>query len=136
MSSSLFRVIEHTSPCQHIREYPRGTKRRQEDNLRIAIKQYTPRNASPTNPDAVTIIAAPSNGFPKVRTSIYFAQVDIKTQVPKLSLPWSLIFSLLPLSRNATSLYGMNYLVFPQNMDSRSDQYGQRRCHIKEKVEY
>lgn len=67
MSSSIFRITEHTSPCQHIREYPRGTKRRQEVVLEIAIKQYTPLNASETDPESITIIAAPANGFPKVR---------------------------------------------------------------------
>ena len=73
MSSSLFRVTEYICSGQHIREYPRATKRRQEDVLRIAVKQYTPLNAVESDSDvaesdlnAVTIIAAPANGFPKV----------------------------------------------------------------------
>lgn len=70
MSTSLFQVTEHKSPCQHIREYPRGTKRRQEDVLEIAIKQYTPLNVNESDSDAVTIIAAPANGFPKVSHSL------------------------------------------------------------------
>ncbi|GLB14557.1 hypothetical protein AtubIFM61612_001988 [Aspergillus tubingensis] len=43
-SSSTFRVIEHTVPCQHIREYPAATRRTQEDVLHLAVKQYIPTN--------------------------------------------------------------------------------------------
>jgi hypothetical protein len=68
--SSSFKIIEHVIPGQHIREYPHATKngRNQETPLKIAIKQYVPLDqADSTIPDnAVTIIGAHGNGFPKV----------------------------------------------------------------------
>jgi hypothetical protein len=64
--SANFQIIEHTIPCQHIREYPNGTKSRQEAVLRLAIKQYVPLRRSEPREDAVTIIAGHANGFPKV----------------------------------------------------------------------
>lgn len=51
---------------QHIREYPRATSHSQEEPIRIAIKQYIPKdNLNPQSGD-VTIIGAHANGFPKV----------------------------------------------------------------------
>ena len=67
--TSSFKVIEHVFTGQHIREYPAATKRRQEDGLQIAVKQYVPlfeNNAAAD--DAVTIIGLHGNGFPKVRS--------------------------------------------------------------------
>jgi hypothetical protein len=64
--SANFQIIEHTIPCQHIREYPNGTKSRQEAVLQLAIKQYVPLRRSKPREDAVTIIAGHANGFPKV----------------------------------------------------------------------
>jgi hypothetical protein len=66
MSSSYFKVFEHTISCQHIREYPRGTKTRQEEVLQLAIKQYQPLLSDRSLDHAVTIIAAHANGVPKV----------------------------------------------------------------------
>ncbi|KAI9648035.1 hypothetical protein NHQ30_002663 [Ciborinia camelliae] len=57
MSSSYFKVFEHTIPCQHIREYPRSTKICQEDVLQLAVKQYQPMHHDGLLDDAVTIIA-------------------------------------------------------------------------------
>jgi hypothetical protein len=66
MSAHLFRIEEHTVPCQHIREYPRGTANEQEDILHLAVKQYIPLNNPNPRPGDVTIIGAHANGFPKV----------------------------------------------------------------------
>jgi len=66
MSALLFNVVEHTTPCQHIREYPRGTRLRQEDVLHLAIKQYTPLNNLQPKEGDITIIVTHANGFPKV----------------------------------------------------------------------
>lgn len=66
MSSHLFRIDEHVSPCQHIREYPRATAHTQEDTLVLAVKQYTPLDNLNPKPGDVTVIAAHANGFPKV----------------------------------------------------------------------
>ena len=65
---------------------------------------------------------------------MHYAYIDITMQYPNFIA--SFVVNLRVLFRNATSLCGMKYLVFPQNMDSRSDRFGQRRCHIKEKAEY
>ncbi|KAJ6028165.1 hypothetical protein N7540_003741 [Penicillium herquei] len=64
MPSSKFQVIEHSIPCQSIREYHRAGKR---DNplLQLAIKQYVPLNNTTPSPDDVTIIAGHANGIPK-----------------------------------------------------------------------
>lgn len=65
---SKYHIHEHTLPTSYIREWPRAVARDQEGDLRIAIKQYTPRdNGSPKAGD-ITIISAHANGFPKVLT--------------------------------------------------------------------
>jgi hypothetical protein len=68
--SANFQVIEHTIPCQHIREYPNATKSRQEAVFRLAIKQYVPLRRSEPREDAVTIISGHGNGFPKVQEEL------------------------------------------------------------------
>ena len=65
MSLSVFKVQEHTIPCQYIREYPGATLENQEDDLFLHVKQYVPLDQSRSQPDAVTIIGAHANGFPK-----------------------------------------------------------------------
>ena len=55
--------------CQHIREYPHATANNQEDELRLAIKQYTPLDNPIAQPGDLTVIAAHANGFPKVSSS-------------------------------------------------------------------
>ena len=64
MSSSSFKVIEHRSPCQTIREYPQATSTHQEEILYLSVKQYVPLNRTP-QPGDVTILAAHASGFPK-----------------------------------------------------------------------
>ncbi|PQE27372.1 toxin biosynthesis protein [Rutstroemia sp. NJR-2017a WRK4] len=66
--ASFFKVIEHVIPGQHIREYPNGTKQRQEDVLQLSIKQYIPLNSpNPPPENSITIIGVHGNGFPKSR---------------------------------------------------------------------
>ena len=65
MSGSIFRVQQHTLPCQYIREYPGATLENQEDDLFLHVKQYIPLDPSHSQPGAVTIIGAHANGFPK-----------------------------------------------------------------------
>lgn len=63
----VFRVFEHTIDGQHIRGYAHSTRKRQEDILKLAIKQYVPTAYEPGQEhDAVTIIATHGIGFPKV----------------------------------------------------------------------
>ena len=69
ITSDSFQVTEHVIEAQHIREYAWATAadRSQEQALKLHIKQYTPREGPPLSGDAVTIIGAHANGFPKVR---------------------------------------------------------------------
>lgn len=63
---SQFRVLEHTVRCQPIRERPGAVKPGFENQLRLAVKQYIPKdNPSPQESD-VTFIGAHANSFPKV----------------------------------------------------------------------
>ena len=67
MSQQFFVVREHHITCQHIREYPGALAGAQEDVLQLCVKQYTPTDQGENpSPDAVTIIGAHANGFPKV----------------------------------------------------------------------
>ena len=90
--SSIFRIQEHTIPTSHIREYPRALAEDQEDVLQLAIKQYTPIGTPQSTKNAVTVIGAHANGFPKVRS---FSDFDIFANVS---------------FRNCMSHYGMNYI--------------------------
>ena len=84
MSTNFFSVKSHVLPCQHIREYSRATKHKQEETLYLDIKQYTPlNNLNPQHGD-VTIIAAHGNGFPKVHVSIEVTSIgQCKTKQPR-----------------------------------------------------
>ena len=66
MSTEVFHVQEHVVPAQHIREYPGATAGSQEEVLQLHVKQYTPKISTPFPADAITIIGAHANGFPKV----------------------------------------------------------------------
>ena len=62
-----FNVHEHRIPTAHIREYPRAlASDDQEEELQLAVKQYTPKRSKDRGQQIVTIIGAHANGFPKV----------------------------------------------------------------------
>lgn len=62
----IYKVEEHLLQTSYIREYPRALVDEHDDNLRLAVKQYTPLdNLAPHDGD-ITIIGAHANGFPKV----------------------------------------------------------------------
>jgi hypothetical protein len=67
-----FQIIEHTIPCQSIREYHRAVRPNTPPSaLRLAVKQYIPLREDPTpGPDDVTIIAGHANGIPKVASPV------------------------------------------------------------------
>ncbi|PGH12088.1 hypothetical protein AJ79_04487 [Helicocarpus griseus UAMH5409] len=65
MISGPFHVVEHVSPCQHIREYPRAIATEQEETLWLSVKQYVPIDNPNPKPGDITIIGAHANGFPK-----------------------------------------------------------------------
>lgn len=65
--SDTFQIHEHWISCQHIREYPEATSKRQEDIIYLAVKQYVPwGNSNPSEGD-ISIIATHGNGIPKVQ---------------------------------------------------------------------
>lgn len=66
MQSSPFQIVEHVTPCQHIREYPRATAEEQETTLLLSVKQYIPLDNPNPKPGDITILGAHANGFPKV----------------------------------------------------------------------
>ena len=66
MAPSIFQVQEHIIPTSHIREYPRATIDDQEEELQLAVKQYTPKESAGDAKNGVTIIGGHANGFPKV----------------------------------------------------------------------
>ena len=69
----VFNVVEHVISGQHIREYPNATKHRQEDVLKLSIKQYVPSKTIDRVPhNAVTIVGLHGNGFPKVSDGLQF----------------------------------------------------------------
>ena len=76
---SSFTVTEHTSPCSYIRQYPHSAKR-DDAVLQLAVKEYRPLINSQTDGEAVTIIAAHGNGFPKVQSPILHL-VDIQAHL-------------------------------------------------------
>jgi hypothetical protein len=76
---SLFKVQEHTLTTSHIREYPRATADHQDDELKLAIKQYTPFDNQDPKPGDVTIIGGHANGFPKVLRHLCRYEIPWKT---------------------------------------------------------
>ena len=68
MSYSKFEIIEHISPCQHIRGFPHSVKS-EDAILQLAVKEYRPLRTIADDDEAVTIIAAHCIGFPKVGTN-------------------------------------------------------------------
>lgn len=71
MFLDLFKVQEHVISSQYVREYPGATAENQEDELRLHVKQYIPRDGTEVDSGAITIIGAHANGFPKVCKPCY-----------------------------------------------------------------
>ncbi|KAJ0307844.1 hypothetical protein COL5a_008203 [Colletotrichum fioriniae] len=63
--SSVFHIKEHVLDGSHIREFPRALSRSQDDVLKLAVKEYIPKDNPNPKPGDVTIIGAHANGFPK-----------------------------------------------------------------------
>lgn len=64
--STLFNIKEHVIEGQHIREYAQATAHSQEEVLKLAVKQYIPKDNPNPKPGDITIIASHANGFVKV----------------------------------------------------------------------
>ncbi|KAI0405092.1 Alpha/beta hydrolase family-domain-containing protein [Xylaria palmicola] len=87
MSSSLsssfpFHVKEHVVAGQHVREWARATATRQEDALRIHVKQYVPKENPAPRPGDVTVLAAHANGFPKELYEALWADLHALSRDP------------------------------------------------------
>lgn len=65
-STSHFLVHEHIVPAQHTRHWPRGTEIGRENALKLAVKQYVPKDNLNPRPGDTAFIGAHANGFPKV----------------------------------------------------------------------
>ncbi|KAJ4393296.1 hypothetical protein N0V93_002504 [Gnomoniopsis smithogilvyi] len=63
--STLFHVKEHVIEGQHIREYAQATAHSNEEVLKLAVKQYIPKDNPNPKPGDITIIASHANGFVK-----------------------------------------------------------------------
>lgn len=93
---SHFKIQEHTLTTSHIREYPHATAGHEDDELQLAIKQYTPFDNPNPQPGDVTIIGGHANGFPKVCCHVLCTRIDM-------------IDNLLIVTRNCMSPYGTSY---------------------------
>lgn len=59
-----FNILQHRVPCQHIRHYARGTSE-EEDELHLAVNQYTPLAKKNQRGTGITIVSCHANGAPK-----------------------------------------------------------------------
>lgn len=66
---SHFRVVEHTIRGQNIRERPGAVEPGHEHKLRLAVKQYVPKDNPHPQKGDITLIGTHANGFPKVCTA-------------------------------------------------------------------
>ncbi|KAE8410953.1 Alpha/beta hydrolase family-domain-containing protein [Aspergillus pseudocaelatus] len=62
---SRFRIVEHITHCQHVRERPGSVVTGRANELRLAVKQYIPIDSPTPEEGDVTIIGAHANAFPK-----------------------------------------------------------------------
>lgn len=68
---SVFDIVKHVLPGQHIREYVHSINGPQETVIQLAIKQYIPKDRPSAVPkNAITIIGTHGTGFPKVCISL------------------------------------------------------------------
>lgn len=73
-----FSIKEHKVPACHIREYAGSTASSQEDVLYLSVKQHKPIKAVlQSEKPAITIIATPGVGLPKVHLLLGFSREGI-----------------------------------------------------------
>lgn len=126
-SSGPFRIVEHTVPCQHIREYPHATSNSQEDTLYLAVKQYIPLDNPDPQPGDVTIIGAHANGFPKVGTCLSTYYLISAIQVGLLDAD--------TITRSYMNHYGKRSTRARKTMASGSEASGWQMLRIKDRAE-
>ncbi|CZT20709.1 related to host-specific AK-toxin Akt2 [Ramularia collo-cygni] len=64
-NSSCFHIKTHITRTQHSRSRYAGTSPNQENNLKLCVKQYTPKNNPNPQDGDVTIIGAVADSYPK-----------------------------------------------------------------------
>ena len=74
MSEDLWHIKEHVIPASHVRGFSRGVRDESTGHLRLAIKQYVPRNKDPSTGD-VTLILAHSVGSTKESYEPFFDEL-------------------------------------------------------------
>ena len=65
MSESIWTIREHVIPASHIRGFRRGIRDEQNGRLRLAVKQYTPKDRPTSKPGDVTLIMSSGLGASK-----------------------------------------------------------------------
>lgn len=65
MSEELWDIREHVIPASHLRGFSRGVRNEQTGHLRLAVKQYVPRNAPESKAGNATLIMAHGIGSSK-----------------------------------------------------------------------
>ena len=81
MSVELWTVVSHVLPAAHIRGFSRGVRNEQTDHLRLAVKQYVPRNRTPKE-GGMTLIAAQGVGQSKELYEPFFDQLLTQGGIP------------------------------------------------------
>lgn len=71
MSETLFHIASHIIPACHIRGYSRGIQDEQKGHLRLAVKQYTPKNRI-AQPGDITLVLAHGIGSSKESYEPFF----------------------------------------------------------------
>jgi hypothetical protein len=76
---STFEIVEHILACQHIREYFHATVSGADEELRLHVKQYIPKDQQQKGAarQGITIIAAHSNGFFKVAQANWLSFIGV-----------------------------------------------------------
>jgi hypothetical protein len=62
---SHFTITSHVVRAQHTRSRPAGAERGRENEMRLHVNQYVPKDNPSPKPGDVTIIGAQANAFPK-----------------------------------------------------------------------
>ncbi len=84
MSTNLWTVIEHVVPASHIRGFSRGVRDEQNNQLRLSVKQYTPK----ANCGKITLVVAHGIGSAK---EVYEPLLDeLLNQALPIRSAWSI----------------------------------------------
>lgn len=114
---SSFTIKEHVIDASHIREYAHATAHSQEEVLKLAIKQYTPKDNPDPQPGDITVISSPANGFPKVPFAYLTHPEPSESHIPTVLT--NLIGALRAFMGRLASPVAKPQLQDPEHMDRR-----------------